>query len=83
MRSFFAQNRNLWLLWLIAIAATACRQTNLGGPAANPTASPESLEPTVAAIPTREPNFVVFATDAPLPPFTDFDQFGTIEGFDK
>ena len=83
MRSFFAQTGILWLVWLIVITATACEQTNLAGPAANPTASPESLEPTVAAIPTRDPNFVVIATDAPLPPFTNFDQFGTIEGFDK
>jgi peptide/nickel transport system substrate-binding protein len=49
---------------------------------ANPTATPGNLAPTIAAIPTRDPNFVVIATDAPLPPFTNFDQFGTIEGFD-
>ena len=84
MRSFFAQTKALWLLSFLAIVASAaCRQTNLGGPAVSPTATPISIEPTVAAIPTRDPNFVVIATDAPLPPFTNFDQFGEIEGFDK
>ncbi len=84
MRSFFTQTKVLWLLSLLAIfAAVSCRQTNLGGPAANPTATPRSIEPTVAPIPTRDPNFVVIATDAPLPPFTNFNQFGEIEGFDK
>ena len=84
MKTFFAQTKILCLVSLAAIAASAaCRQTNLVGPAVNPTATPQSIEPTVAPIPTRDPNFVVIATDAPLPPFTNFDQFGAIEGFDK
>ncbi len=44
--------------------------------------------PTSNAVATRiaAPNatdFIVIATDAPNPPFTDFDQFGNITGFDQ
>ncbi len=34
-------------------------------------------------VPTRDRDFIVIATDAPLPPFTRFDEFGNIEGFDN
>jgi len=71
------------LILLAILATTACRETNLVVPEVNPTTTPGTEEPTIAPIPTREPNFVVIATDAPLPPFTNFDQFGAIEGFDK
>ncbi len=83
MKSFVKQRRKIWLVGLLILVTVACQQTDLGGSPVNPTSSPQSLEPTVAAIPTRDPNFVVIATDAPLPPFTNFDQFGAIEGFDK
>ena len=83
MSALMMRKVTLWTLGLIILAAVSCRQTNLSGPAVNPTPSPLSPEPTIAPIPTRDPDFIVIATDAPLPPFTDFDQFGAIEGFDK
>jgi peptide/nickel transport system substrate-binding protein len=70
----------LALLTLLVLAA--CQET--------------AEEPGIAAPPTAEPlptadlpvertgrDFVVVATDAPLPPFTNFDQFGTITGFNS
>jgi peptide/nickel transport system substrate-binding protein len=71
------------LILLIVLATAACQRTDLVAPAVNPTTTPENEEATIAPIPTRDPNFIVIATDAPLPPFTNFDQFGAIEGFDK
>lgn len=37
----------------------------------------------VAPLPTRNPNFVLVATDAPLPPYAQFDPFGNVEGFNN
>lgn len=82
MRSSTTRKLSFILTLMVMVTAAACRQPNIGIPATNPTATPGSLEPTIAPIPTRDPNFIVIATDAPLPPFTNFDQFGTIEGFD-
>ncbi|MFZ1396091.1 MAG: ABC transporter substrate-binding protein [Candidatus Promineifilaceae bacterium] len=47
---------------------------------------PQPATPTPAAtqeatLPTDDENFIVIATDAPLPPFTEFDQFGDLDGF--
>jgi peptide/nickel transport system substrate-binding protein len=77
------QKSSVILILIILLTSAACRRTDLVVPAVNPTATPGNEEPTIAPIPTRDPNFVVIATDAPLPPFTNFDQFGVIEGFDK
>ncbi|MEZ4594003.1 MAG: ABC transporter substrate-binding protein [Chloroflexota bacterium] len=44
-----------------------------------PTPIPAATE-AVAPI-TNDDNFIVIATDAPLPPFTEFDQFGDLDGF--
>jgi peptide/nickel transport system substrate-binding protein len=48
------------------------------------------LPPTPTTAPTEEAlfppsqeDFIVIATDAPLPPFTRFDQFGDLDGFDS
>ncbi len=54
------------------------------------TPPPASLPPTPTTAPTQEAlfpssqeDFIVIATDAPLPPFTRFDQFGDLDGFDS
>lgn len=78
-----AQVRSIGLLILLAALLAACGDGAAVGPATNPTATTERPQPTIAPIPTRDPNFIIVATDAPLPPFTDFDQFGIIQGFDK
>ncbi len=73
----------LFTLLLVLLAlVTACSQ--------------EPVEPSVVIPATAEPlptadlpvdrsgrDFIVVATDAPLPPFTDFDQFGTVIGFNS
>lgn len=52
--------------------------------------SPVPPTPTTAVTPTSETavppannNFIVIATDAPNPPFTDFDLFGSVIGFNR
>lgn len=71
----------LSLLTTLLLFPAACAQDAPPEAASNPTATP-GAQPTQTAVATRDPNFVVVATDAPLPPFTQFDPFGTIEGFD-
>jgi peptide/nickel transport system substrate-binding protein len=39
------------------------------------------VAPTVGAARPTNQNFLVIATDAPNPPFTEFDQFGDVKGF--
>ena len=34
-----------------------------------------------ALFPPSQQDFIVIATDAPLPPFTEFDKFGDLDGF--
>jgi len=53
-------------------------------------ATPSPLTPTPSAVPTgdaaalaNERDHIVVATDAPNPPFTDFDEFGNVSGFDS
>ena len=46
---------------------------------ATPVIEEEAVE---TAVPTRE-DFIVIAIDAPNPPFTDFDEFGTIIGINQ
>lgn len=73
-----------WLiLLLLLLVAAGCRQEGVEEAASAATATPETAAPTITAVPTRDPNFVVVATDAPYPPFTRFDDFGNIEGFNR
>ncbi len=83
MKTIGSRIWSTYLIWFITLLLAGCQQNETARPAVSSTSTPPSLEPTIAAIPTRDPNFVVIATDAPLPPFTSFDQFGTLEGFDK
>ncbi len=47
-----------------------------------PTPTPLA-EPTAVAAPPRDRDFIVVATDAPHPPYTVFDAFGVVDGFDS
>ncbi len=67
----------------MAIFVNGCQQDAPELTVADPTATPAAAQPTAEPVATRERDFVVIATDAPLPPFTRFDQFGNIEGFDS
>lgn len=72
-----------WVLWLLVLLALAvgCSQDVPTEQTALTTATPGDPVPTAVAVPTRDPNFIVIATDAPQPPFTRFDEYGSIEGF--
>ncbi len=74
-----------WLLLssLLAILLIGCQQGPPETVEAEPPIAAVPVEPTMAPVATRDSDFVVIATDAPLPPFTRFDEFGNIEGFDN
>jgi hypothetical protein len=83
-----SMNRQVQFKWLLGlllfvVLATGCQQGAAEVAVTEPTATPVEANPTVAPVPTRDRDFVVIATDAPLPPFTRFDEFGNVEGFDS
>lgn len=43
--------------------------------------TPTTAVPTTVPVQTGDREFIVVATDAPVPPFTDFDQFGNVTGY--
>ncbi|MCP4356522.1 MAG: transporter substrate-binding domain-containing protein, partial [Chloroflexi bacterium] len=71
----------LVLLWLLLVA---CQEQ---GDVVEATAVPPT--PTLAATPTnavptpRSQDFIIVATDAPNAPYTVFDDFGVVDGFDS
>ncbi len=72
------------LLLILAVAfAAGCGgeepEPAMTAPAPAPTVDPEPLPP--AGTPAGE-NYRTIAVDAPFPPFSSFDDFGTIAGFD-
>ncbi len=70
-------------IFLLGLIAAGCGQGVPEDSVTDPTATPDNPVATVAPIPTRDRDFIVIATDAPLPPFTQFDEFGNVEGFDN
>ncbi|MDX1413451.1 MAG: ABC transporter substrate-binding protein [Candidatus Promineifilaceae bacterium] len=71
-----------WIgICLLVLALAGCDQSGADMAEVNPTTVPESPAATETPVPTRDPNLIVIATDAPLPPFTQFDELGNIEGF--
>jgi peptide/nickel transport system substrate-binding protein len=83
---FPLMKRNLFLLaTLVAIILflVACAR---GGEetAVTPIPLTPTTAPTTEALaPASQQDFIVIATDAPLPPFTEFDKFGDLDGFDS
>lgn len=81
--SLFVKRIALPVLLVAALLAVSACSNDESEPAA------EGLpQPTIAVQPTADlpvmpgnPNFLVVATDAPLPPFSDFDAFGNVTGF--
>lgn len=76
----------VWPLLLVVLLLAGCQNNALEEAAVLPPATPSEQpaeQPTAVAEPTRDRDFVVLATDAPLPPFTRFDEFGNIEGFNN
>ncbi|MCL4262531.1 MAG: transporter substrate-binding domain-containing protein [Anaerolineae bacterium] len=79
MKKLYRMLLPVLLMWLLVgcgdgeeVAATAVPPT--------PTLA---AEPTLAAVPPRDRDFIVVATDAPHPPYTIFDAFGVVDGFDS
>ena len=76
-----------WMMALLVLAAlpalVAC------GGDAEPVTADATVAPTVAVQPTADlpvdaaSDLLVVATDAPLPPFADFDPFGEVTGFNN
>ena len=77
--------RARWMLgiFLLGLMVAGCGQGTPEDSVTDPTATPDNPVATVGPVPTRDPDFIVIATDAPLPPFTRFDEFGNVEGFDN
>ncbi|MCB8974063.1 MAG: transporter substrate-binding domain-containing protein [Ardenticatenaceae bacterium] len=69
----------LFLVILLLLVACARGGEGTAVPPQPPTPTPAATEE--AAPITDDDNFIVIATDAPLPPFTQFDQFGDLDGF--
>ncbi|VAW30642.1 hypothetical protein MNBD_CHLOROFLEXI01-82, partial [hydrothermal vent metagenome] len=74
--------RNLFLP-VIILLLVACVQSG-DETAVPPIPSTSTPAPTTEALaPASQQDFIVIATDAPLPPFTQFDKFGDLDGFDS
>ncbi|MCP4415498.1 MAG: transporter substrate-binding domain-containing protein [Chloroflexi bacterium] len=74
--------RNLILFAIILLLAACARDgEETAVPPTIPTPTPAPT--TEAIVPISQEDFIVIATDAPLPPFTEFDKFGDLDGFDS
>lgn len=71
------------LIFIALLVVTACQ----GGESPETATGPATPRPAATARPpadlpvVRRPDLLVIATDAPLPPFADFDVFGNVVGF--
>lgn len=78
----FVSHASLTLLVLLGAALIGCRrqETEQEATAIPPTAT--MVQAPTATPSARDEAYVTIATDAPYPPFADFDEFGTVVGFD-
>lgn len=73
---------NFWLAGLLVVWGLAgCANSN-SETAVTPLPPTPTAEPTPDEGSTAPQDFIVIATDAPNPPFTLFNQFGEVDGFD-
>jgi peptide/nickel transport system substrate-binding protein len=78
-------NRVRLLLALIfaLLLFASCRDSEQEPPLSPPAPSPTAAqEPTASALTPVADDYRTIAIDAPFPPFSDFDDFGTVVGFD-
>lgn len=68
------------LAWLVSGCGDGAEDTAVTAVPPTPTAQ---SEPTRPVLPARSDDFIIVATDAPNPPYTLFDEFGIVEGFDS
>ena len=73
-------SRMMLVGWLLVGCA---EQPNEAVVTAVPPTPTSEIQPTINAIPITDDDFLIVATDAPDPPFTDFDQFGEVIGFNE
>ncbi|MCB8945416.1 MAG: transporter substrate-binding domain-containing protein [Ardenticatenaceae bacterium] len=75
---------NLMLLWLAGWLLVGCMEQpdEVVATAVPPTPTSE-IQPTASTAPVADDDFLIVATSAPDPPFTDFDAFGEVVGFNK
>lgn len=70
------------VLWLMGSAGCGEPEATVTVTAVPLTVTAEA-PPTATAVTAQPQDFIVVATDAPNPPFTLFDDFGVVEGFDS
>lgn len=75
---FMKQNLLLPVFFLLL---TACAQSGEETAVTPVPPTPTAAATEEAPLPLNEEDFIVIATDAPLPPFTEFDIFGDLDGF--
>lgn len=76
--------RRLSLILLLALIVSCNNPTDeIVATVVVPTRTPLSLPTTGATPVTVDRDFIVIATDAPNPNFTDFDKFGSVIGFNN
>jgi len=77
----------LWKTFAVVLLAVLAGCRNRGpetaATAVSPTATPAGAPTREASSPLTTRDFIVIATDAPNPPFSDFDQFGNVIGFNN
>jgi peptide/nickel transport system substrate-binding protein len=73
--------RFLAFFFLLILAACADKQGEVGVTAVAPTPTTPAIQPTASLAPIADDDFLIIATDAPDPPFTNFDEFGEVIGF--
>jgi peptide/nickel transport system substrate-binding protein len=78
--------QTVYILLALLALSTVAACNDAGGETAvtplppTPTSQPE---PTAVTEPIPNRDFIVIATDAPNPPFTEFDEFGNVVGFNE
>lgn len=72
--------RNLLLLIILLLLAACARVGEETAVTPNPP-TPTAAATEETLLPPSQQDFIVIATDAPIPPFTEFDKFGDLDGF--
>lgn len=74
----------LWSAVLLTAVCTSCSNNPAETEETAVVATPETaVRPTEPSQPLDDNNFIVIATDAPNPPFTQFDPFGNVIGYNS
>ena len=73
--------KRIYLLLGAFLLLAACARNNVETAVTPIPPTPTASATEEAILPVGQPDFIVVATDAPLPPFTAFDKFGDLDGF--